>query len=196
MEKNLERYPLTQQGAEYIHVHYSQVHQLFPLHVHNYYEVEYVISGVGTQRINGELLPIQKGSAWILGIGDDHLVEGSDLLIANLSLYPPLLPEKRHRTLCAADDELSQPALSGECAAFRRGGEGGGVPKLSQQDFRKLCRLRLCGLSDGGSGGQGKGAAGNNGEKCDGNLRNVWFWLHIQPEPGLCKGVRRVSSAL
>lgn len=94
MEKNLERYPLTQQGAEYIHVHYSQVHQLFPLHVHNYYEVEYVISGVGTQRINGELLPIQKGSAWILGIGDDHLVEGSDLLIANLSLYPPLLPEK------------------------------------------------------------------------------------------------------
>lgn len=48
--------------------------QCFPLHAHDYFEVEIVLEGDGTQRINGNECALQRGSVTVLSPSDFHEV--------------------------------------------------------------------------------------------------------------------------
>lgn len=81
--------------------------EVFLLHTHDYYEIEYASAGTGTNRINGIEYPIEPGSIWLLGPNDDHMLEGHDLKIHHLGLY---LPEISH-DLSALLEEAAAPMI-------------------------------------------------------------------------------------
>ncbi len=49
----------------------------FPLHWHNYFEIEVILDGKGTQRFNSKTYPISKNTAYILSPVDYHAIEGT-----------------------------------------------------------------------------------------------------------------------
>lgn len=55
----------------------------FPLHAHDYYEMEIILSGTGTQTINGREVPLHRGVVYLLSPGDFHEILSAD----NVRLY-------------------------------------------------------------------------------------------------------------
>lgn len=81
--------------------------EIFLLHTHDYYEIEYASEGTGTNRINGIEYPILPGSVWLLGPNDDHMLEGQNLKIHHLGMYMPELS----RDLSSLLEEASAPMV-------------------------------------------------------------------------------------
>ncbi len=72
----------------------------FPLHTHDYCEIELILSGEGGQHIGNEKIPIRRGSVSILTPADCHSVESEEgLLILNISFAEELLPERLRERL-------------------------------------------------------------------------------------------------
>lgn len=46
----------------------------FPLHQHDFFEIEFVLSGGGTHYLNGHAYPLQRGSAYFLNRNDFHQI--------------------------------------------------------------------------------------------------------------------------
>ena len=67
---------------------------VFPMHTHDYYEFELVLSGKGVHTLNSQRYPLQRGSVIFLTPADCHAVEADDeLLLWNVSLRSELVPE-------------------------------------------------------------------------------------------------------
>ncbi|MDR0718514.1 MAG: AraC family ligand binding domain-containing protein, partial [Treponema sp.] len=66
----------------------SDFQDLVP-HSHEFYELEYVLSGTGFQNINGKEYLIRRGDAVLFDIGDVHYYYPiKELLIINCVFYP------------------------------------------------------------------------------------------------------------
>lgn len=92
------QHPLNQHSiARYrFQIQQSIVQHDFPLHWHTYYELELVLSGEGSQWINGQLLPIGEGSLYMIPPGSLHRLHTAGRLdIISLKIpadgIPPLL---------------------------------------------------------------------------------------------------------
>ncbi len=72
---------------------------LFPLHAHDYYELELVVDGQGEQTVNGELMPLSRGSLYLLSPGDFHeITDARGLTLWNMVFDEQILPaEAGHR---------------------------------------------------------------------------------------------------
>ena len=97
----------------------------FPLHWHDYYEIELCTSGEGIQRINGVAYPFSKGSFILLRPSDFHEVEVlqplsyfnasfSSLAIDKKYLHALL---KKNRCICGT---LSNDDFNFLCAVFQK----------------------------------------------------------------------------
>lgn len=90
------------------------------MHLHEYYEIEVVLSGAGCQNLNGTLYPMEPGSVYFLTPIDFHSVTPEPSLeIANLSFEEHILsPEiqmcfanRRDNLIFQADSLLSDQLL-------------------------------------------------------------------------------------
>jgi len=59
------------EGAQY-YGQYLELREDVSVHWHNFYEIDFVISGKGTQRINGTAYPFEAGSLSVLSDSDFH----------------------------------------------------------------------------------------------------------------------------
>ena len=73
-------YLLESDSSSKIFFSYRGVDLYFPLHGHDFYELELVISGSGRQWINNVCVPIQKGSLYLLSLSDVHRMEADEEL--------------------------------------------------------------------------------------------------------------------
>ena len=63
------------QPLKKIHFSSRTVDTTYPLHIHNYYELELITSGVGLNRINGMSFPVSRGSLYLLTPNDTHQLD-------------------------------------------------------------------------------------------------------------------------
>ena len=98
----------------------KQVPDPIQMHLHEYYELEIILSGTGTQNLNGTPYSLEPGSVYFLTPIDFHSVSPDTVLeIANLSFEDPLLsPEmrmrfanRRNNLIFRADSRLSSQLL-------------------------------------------------------------------------------------
>ncbi len=59
-------------------------------HSHDFFEIEYIISGSGTQIINGREYPVRKGDVILLKIGDTHSYSSKDSLRIVNCIFDPI----------------------------------------------------------------------------------------------------------
>lgn len=72
----------------------------FPLHAHEYYEMEAVAQGSGCQWVNGRRMPLQPGSIYLLSPGDFHeITQAEGLLLCNIVFDETVLPPDVCRAL-------------------------------------------------------------------------------------------------
>jgi AraC-like DNA-binding protein len=80
---------------------------VFPLHTHNFFEIELVIKGEGTQIINGHKYKMQPGLFYFLSPTDSHQVYyTTQTKIINLSFSHNILPETFETFLANKQNEL------------------------------------------------------------------------------------------
>ncbi len=75
------------------------VNGLWPLHWHDYWELEVVKSGRGRQELNGKECEIGRGSVYLLGPTDFHEVESRNLTLYTVCFRDEQLPESFIRAL-------------------------------------------------------------------------------------------------
>lgn len=77
--------------------------EVYPVHAHEYYELELVIAGCGGQRLNGKEMRLERGSVYLLSPGDFHEITASqDLILWNISFDEQFIsPELCRRMLGA-----------------------------------------------------------------------------------------------
>ena len=69
------------------------VNKSVSLHLHDYFELEIVLSGKGTQNLNGSVYPLEAGTVYFLTPIDFHAVEPTDALeLVNVAFAQDLLP--------------------------------------------------------------------------------------------------------
>jgi len=69
----------------------------FPLHTHDYFEIEIITSGNAVQNINGKEYTLERGCVTLLTPADFHSVEvplGESITLWNISMDEMLFPEK------------------------------------------------------------------------------------------------------
>lgn len=75
------------------------VNGLWPLHWHDYWELEVVRSGSGRQELNGREYEIGRGSVYLLGPTDFHEVESRSLTLYTVCFRDEQLPDNFIRAL-------------------------------------------------------------------------------------------------
>lgn len=76
----------------------------YPLHWHDYFEIEIITDGSGACRFNGERYPLSKGDAYLLTPLDFHEIEaGSPVELINISFDETLLSENMRAALYRAN---------------------------------------------------------------------------------------------
>ena len=76
----------------------------YPLHWHDYFEIEFITEGIGTHIFNGEGYPLSKGESYLLTPVDFHEIEAdSPVELINISFDETLLSEKMRTALYDAD---------------------------------------------------------------------------------------------
>ena len=73
-------YLLETNSASKIFFSYRTMTEYYPLHGHDYYELELIVQGRGHQWINNVCVPIQRGSLYLLTLSDIHRVEADEPL--------------------------------------------------------------------------------------------------------------------
>ena len=71
----------------------SRLNEDFPLHGHDFFEFEVVLSGEGIHVVNGVQTPVCSGDCWALGPEDYHLMHSQHMEIMNLRFYRSELPQ-------------------------------------------------------------------------------------------------------
>lgn len=86
----------------------------FPLHAHDYYELEVILEGTGWQWINGVERPIQRGSTSMLSPADFHEIHPeSETVLWNISFDETFLPRSVPEALLTGAYQTFQH-MSGE----------------------------------------------------------------------------------
>jgi AraC-like DNA-binding protein len=136
----------------------STVELHFPLHWHEFYELEFILEGAGSHIFNGKVHPLHRGTAFLLTPADFHemLAEpGTPLKIINIKFSEALLQEELRealflqQTLRKADFSMEEMGLIeqdcnrltielGQSRAFSRVVIKGIVERLLADLFRKL----------------------------------------------------------
>lgn len=96
--------------------------QVFPLHAHDFFEIELIIDGTGTHLLNGRALPLVPGSIYLLTPTDVHEVS-------------PITPLKHYNVMFREDffaDEFTYETLLASC---------GTQFCLSDRELPRLCSL-------------------------------------------------------
>ena len=76
----------------------------YPLHWHDYFEIEIITEGAGMCRFNGERYPLSKGEVYLLTPLDFHEIEaGSSVELINISFDETLLSESMRAALYSAN---------------------------------------------------------------------------------------------
>lgn len=70
----------------------SYLKKIWPLHWHNCWEIELVISGNGAQTLNGTRYELERGSVYILNPTDFHEIECNGLDVVNISFTDEQVP--------------------------------------------------------------------------------------------------------
>lgn len=79
----------------------------FPLHWHDFFEIEIVTSGSGTQILNGKSVPLSKGSVSMLRPTDYHMVlPAKKLCLINLMVNESLIEERLLKSLVLKSGNL------------------------------------------------------------------------------------------
>lgn len=92
----------------------------FPLHAHDYFEIEIVLRGSGTQWLNGREYPLQAGCAYLLRPADFHEIRvAEETYLWNISFEESLVPP-----------EALEPLLAGQIQSVQYFDE----PRLSRLD--------------------------------------------------------------
>ena len=72
----------------------EQINGTGPLHYHNYFELEWVISGKGSQLFNGQTFPLKPGDLYIVKPLDSHQITGENMVIGKIIIPETQLPEE------------------------------------------------------------------------------------------------------
>ena len=76
----------------------------YPLHWHDYFEIEFITGGSGTHIFNGAHYPVRKGQAYLLTPVDFHEIETDCTIeLINISFDETLLSEKMRTALYSAE---------------------------------------------------------------------------------------------
>lgn len=82
------------------------VHELvshYPLHTHNYFEIEVCLKGTGTHFINNENLPIQRGTVLFMTPRDCHRMDfDGEAILLNISFDDSVISEKIFKRIYSA----------------------------------------------------------------------------------------------
>lgn len=90
--KQIHRYMLNDRFN--LSVSHRAINESYPLHWHNYIELELITSGCGYQILNGQHFELSRGCLSLLRPTDFHQVEpGKNLRLLNMSIDDTLLPE-------------------------------------------------------------------------------------------------------
>ena len=65
----------------------------YPLHYHDHYEMELVISGSGSQILNGENFKLEKGDVFLLRPLDFHKIHSDGIEFVCLNINPSIVPK-------------------------------------------------------------------------------------------------------
>lgn len=65
----------------------------YPLHYHDHYEMELVISGSGSQILNGEKFKLEKGDIFLLRPLDFHKIHSDGIEFICLNINPSIMPK-------------------------------------------------------------------------------------------------------
>lgn len=86
----------------------------FPLHSHEYFEIEIVLEGKGRQWLNGKEMTLEAGSVYFLTPADFHRVEvEEDMMVWNLSFDEAVLGSSERSLYAAAFyQRVESPVLS------------------------------------------------------------------------------------
>lgn len=64
----------------------------YPLHAHDYYEMEIILSGTGRQTVNGREMLLHRGVVYLLSPGDFHeILEAEDIRLYNVAFNESFL---------------------------------------------------------------------------------------------------------
>lgn len=112
-------------GHNHLHADERCLQHSFPLHWHDYYEIELCTSGEGIQRINGVAYPFSKGSFILLRPSDFHEVEvHTPLSYFNASFSSIAIDKKYLHALLKKDrciyGTLSEADFDFLCAVFQK----------------------------------------------------------------------------
>lgn len=104
-------YTLETNTTNKIFYSYRGVDEFYPLHGHDYYELELIVSGSGRQWVNNVCVPLQKGSLYLVTPSDIHRVEADETLyIISIHFLPEIaeqmeLSEVQDAWAMVLDDE-------------------------------------------------------------------------------------------
>lgn len=88
-----------------IETHYIDVPG--PMHLHEFYELEIVLSGSGYQNLNGNIYSLQPGTAFLLTPVDFHsITPNKPMAIQNLSFDPCMLSSEAHALLINGQHDM------------------------------------------------------------------------------------------
>lgn len=83
-------------------LHRLRMQTYYPLHWHEYFELEILLSGRGVHVCNGKRTTVEAGDAWLLSFCDHHLFQSlCDTEIINISFAHGFLPKEVEAALFA-----------------------------------------------------------------------------------------------
>lgn len=103
-----------------IDVKEKTVSDRFHLHCHDYFEIEIILHGRGTHRLNGNSYPIEAGSAYLLRPTDIHeiLVEEEELRLFTVSFRESMLSETTLLSVLHTESQLVLSLTGRDLDAF------------------------------------------------------------------------------
>ncbi|MDG0813734.1 AraC family transcriptional regulator [Cohnella rhizosphaerae] len=156
------------------------------LHAHDFYEMELVLAGAGSQRINGESMTLSRGTFSLLSPADAHevtLAPGSGLRLVNCKFSGALLDDELLELLLEAPGplavqlgEAATALLEAELARLRRETERTALARSAAMRYTLgrivIDLLRACGRSEDGSGTAQRSAREHE-------VRRVLRYIHL-----------------
>ncbi|MBR6709182.1 MAG: helix-turn-helix domain-containing protein [Clostridia bacterium] len=80
----------------------------FPLHWHDYYELEVILSGEGLHRHNDSQYTVSAGSAYLMSYYDFHSLQAvTDMMVLNVSFHESLLPQQLAEIISRGTNRLT-----------------------------------------------------------------------------------------
>lgn len=114
-----------------------------PLHCHEYYEIEFVISGKAKNTVNGVCKGVERGDLFLLSVGDSHRIDfqKDTAILYKLNFRSDAFPSDMRRLLESVSLPLAQHYSEEELEAILADFEN--VKRASIRNNDKLSAVRL-----------------------------------------------------